>query len=161
MNTIYSRCSSISPFLSFFFNGFYCDVEFLYTCNLISYFLPHTFHPWHFRCSIIFIPYVSPKFDKFLPSSVFGLMGGVDPMTRMLKEHKECWIDKLSYKKVKFQKLIIIIIIAVVIIIIIIIIIVVIIVIIWLEAIAHHTVFLSYPINETIVSTSIFINKFS
>ena len=56
-------------------------------------------------------------------------MGGVDPMTRMLKEHKECWIDKLSYKKVKFQKLIIIIIIAVVIIIIIIIIIVIIVII--------------------------------
>ena len=55
-------------------------------------------------------------------------MGGVDPMTRMLKEHKECWIDKLSYKKVKFQKLIIIIIIAIVIIIIIIIIVIIVII---------------------------------
>ena len=56
-------------------------------------------------------------------------MGGVDPMTRMLKEHKECWIDKLSYKKVKFQKLIIIIIIIAIVIIIIIIIIVIIVII--------------------------------
>ena len=28
--------------------------------------LAYTFHPWHFRCSIIFFPCVSPKFNKFL-----------------------------------------------------------------------------------------------
>ena len=56
-------------------------------------------------------------------------MGWVDPMTRMLKEHEECWIDKLSYKKIKFQKIIIVIIIIVVVIIIIIIIIVIIVII--------------------------------
>ena len=34
------------------------------------------------------------------------LIGGVDPTTRMLKEYKERWIDKLRYKKIKLQKLI-------------------------------------------------------
>ena len=28
--------------------------------------LAHFLYPWHFRCSIIFFPYVSPKFNKFL-----------------------------------------------------------------------------------------------
>ena len=34
------------------------------------------------------------------------LMGGADPPTRMLKEYKESWIDKLRYKKVKLQRFI-------------------------------------------------------
>ena len=33
-------------------------------------------------------------------------MGGADPPTRMLKEYKESWIDKLRYKKVKLQRFI-------------------------------------------------------
>ena len=33
-----------------------------------------------------------------------NLMGGVDPTTRMLKEYKESWTDKLRYKKIKLQK---------------------------------------------------------
>ena len=33
------------------------------------------------------------------------LMCGVDPTTRMFKEYKESWIDKLRYKKIKLQKL--------------------------------------------------------
>ena len=34
------------------------------------------------------------------------LMGGVDPTTRMLKEYKESWIEKVRYKKIKLQKLV-------------------------------------------------------
>ena len=33
-------------------------------------------------------------------------MGGVDPTTRMLKEYKESWIEKVRYKKIKLQKLV-------------------------------------------------------
>ena len=33
-------------------------------------------------------------------------MGGVDPTTRMLKEYKGNWNDKLSNKKVKLQRFI-------------------------------------------------------
>ena len=34
------------------------------------------------------------------------LMDGVDPTTRMVKEHKESWIDKLRCQKVKIQRFI-------------------------------------------------------
>ena len=33
-------------------------------------------------------------------------MEGADPMTRMLKQYKKSWIDKLRYKIIKLQKLI-------------------------------------------------------
>ena len=33
-------------------------------------------------------------------------MGAVDPTTKMLKENKESWIDKLRCKKIKLWKLI-------------------------------------------------------
>ena len=33
-------------------------------------------------------------------------MVGVDPTTRILKEYKESWIDKLKTKKVKLQRFI-------------------------------------------------------
>ena len=34
------------------------------------------------------------------------LMDGVDPTTRMVREYKESWIDKLRCKKVKLQRFI-------------------------------------------------------
>ena len=34
------------------------------------------------------------------------LMDGVDPTTRMVREYKESWIDKLRGKKVKLQRFI-------------------------------------------------------
>ena len=34
------------------------------------------------------------------------LMRGVDPTTRILKEYKENWIDRLGYKKIRPQKFI-------------------------------------------------------
>ena len=33
-------------------------------------------------------------------------MDGVDPTTRMVREYKESWIDKLRCKKVKLQRFI-------------------------------------------------------
>ena len=44
--------------------------------------------------------------EKELLNELKKLMGRVDPPTRMLKEYKESWIDKLRYKKVKIQALI-------------------------------------------------------
>ena len=32
-------------------------------------------------------------------------MDGVDPTTRIVKQYKESWIDKLRYKKTKLHKL--------------------------------------------------------
>ena len=43
--------------------------------------------------------------EKELSNELKKLMGGVDPMTRMLKKCKESWIDKIRYKKVEFQNL--------------------------------------------------------
>ena len=42
--------------------------------------------------------------EKELLNELKKLMGGIDPTTRMLKEYKESWIDKLTYKKVKLQR---------------------------------------------------------
>ena len=44
--------------------------------------------------------------EKKLVNDLKKLIGEVDPMTKMLKEYKESWIDKLRYKKIKLQKLI-------------------------------------------------------
>ena len=43
--------------------------------------------------------------EKGLMNELKKLMCGVDPTTRMFKEYKESWIDKLRYKKIKLQKL--------------------------------------------------------
>ena len=44
--------------------------------------------------------------EKELFNELKKLMVGVDPTTRILKEYKESWIDKLKYKKVKLQRFI-------------------------------------------------------
>ena len=44
--------------------------------------------------------------EKELFNELKKLMVGVDPTTRILKEYKESWIDKLRYKKVKLQRFI-------------------------------------------------------
>ena len=44
--------------------------------------------------------------ERELLNELKKLMSRVDPTTRMLKVYKESWIDKLRYKKVKFQRFI-------------------------------------------------------
>ena len=44
--------------------------------------------------------------EKELFNELKKLMVGVDPTTRILKEYKESWIDKLKTKKVKLQRFI-------------------------------------------------------
>ena len=44
--------------------------------------------------------------EKELFNELKKLMVGVDPTTRILKEYKESWIDKLRYKKGKLQRFI-------------------------------------------------------
>ena len=43
--------------------------------------------------------------EKELLNEPKKLMGGVDPATWMLKQYKKSWINKLSYKKIKLQKM--------------------------------------------------------
>ena len=44
--------------------------------------------------------------EKKLVNELKKLICEVHPMTKMLKEYKDSWIDKLRYKKIKLQKLI-------------------------------------------------------
>ena len=43
--------------------------------------------------------------EKELLNEIKKLMGGVDPWTRIFKEYRESWIDKLRQKKIKHQTL--------------------------------------------------------
>ena len=42
--------------------------------------------------------------EKELLNELKKVMGWVDPSTRMLKEYRESWTEKLRYKKIKLPK---------------------------------------------------------